>query len=232
MNPEVLSWTGAVLEGALSTVEIAVLSYLIAILLGIASAIASLSKIGIFRNLSNAYTSMVRAVPELVLIIILYYAGSQLLTMAMRWYFGESSSAIEFNGFVTAVGVLALVQGAYMSEVFRGAIQAIPSNLLETADAFGITRPIRFFRITIPCMMPNVIPGISNLWLMLLKDTALISIVGYQELFFTIQQAAASTQMYFTFYLLAGAIYLLISLVSVALFSRLETYVRRGEPAR
>jgi polar amino acid transport system permease protein len=119
-----------------------------------------------------------------------------------------------------------------MTEVLRGAILAIPKGQLEAADAFGFSTWSRFHRIVIPAMLPNALPGMSNLWLILIKDTALISVIGFSELFFTIQQAAASTRAHFLFYAAAGAIYLLMTLSSTALFARLERYVRRGQPAQ
>jgi|TARA_B100000700_G_scaffold71851_1_gene80013 polar amino acid transport system permease protein len=224
-----LDWAGPILQGALTTLEIAVLAYAIGLVLGLIGASARLSPWAPLRGLATAYSTAVRAVPELLLIILLYYAGSQALTALIHAMGLPGQIAI--NGFVTAVGVLAFVQGAYMTEVLRGAILAIPKGQLEAADAFGFSTWARFHRIVIPAMLPNALPGMSNLWLILIKDTALISVIGFSELFFTIQQAAASTRAHFLFYAAAGAIYLLMTLTSTALFARLERYVRRGQPA-
>ncbi|OBX36199.1 histidine transport system permease protein HisQ [Halomonas elongata] len=117
-----------------------------------------------------------------------------------------------------------------MTEVLRGAILAIPRGQLEAADAFGFSTWARFRRIVVPAMLPNALPGMSNLWLILIKDTALISVIGYSELFFTIQQAASSTRAHFLFYAAAGVIYLAMTLSSTALFARLERRLRRGQP--
>ncbi|WP_136255717.1 ABC transporter permease [Onishia niordana] len=223
-----LDWAGPILQGALTTLEIAVLAYAIGLMLGLVGASARLSPWAPLRGLATAYSTAVRAVPELLLIILLYYAGSQALT-ALTNAMGLPGQ-IAINGFVTAVGVLAFVQGAYMTEVLRGAILAIPKGQLEAADAFGFSTWARFHRIVIPAMLPNALPGMSNLWLILIKDTALISVIGFSELFFTIQQAAASTRAHFLFYAAAGVIYLLMTLTSTALFARLERYVRRGQP--
>ncbi|MAX33290.1 MAG: ABC transporter permease [Halomonadaceae bacterium] len=225
-----LDWAGPILQGALTTLEIAVLAYAIGLVLGLIGASARLSPWAPLRGLATAYSTAVRAVPELLLIILLYYAGSQALTALIHAMGLPGQIAI--NGFVTAVGVLAFVQGAYMTEVLRGAILAIPKGQLEAADAFGFSTWSRFHRIVIPAMLPNALPGMSNLWLILIKDTALISVIGFSELFFTIQQAAASTRAHFLFYAAAGAIYLLMTLTSTALFARLERYVRRGQPAQ
>ncbi|MDR5861209.1 ABC transporter permease subunit [Halomonas eurihalina] len=221
-------WAGPILQGALTTLEIAVLAYAIGLVLGLLGASARLSPWAPLRGLATLYSTAVRAVPELLLIILLYYAGSQALT-AVTNAMGFSGQ-VAINGFVTAVGVLAFVQGAYMTEVLRGAILAIPRGQLEAADAFGFSAWARFQRIVVPAMLPNALPGMSNLWLILIKDTALISVIGYSELFFTIQQAASSTRAHFLFYAAAGVIYLAMTLSSTALFARLERRLRRGQP--
>lgn len=229
MTPEgLIDWAGPIMNGALTTVQIAVLAYAIGLVLGLLGAGAKLSPWAPLRGLATAYSTLIRAVPELLLIILLYYAGAQALD-ALLSQLGMGGT-VQITGFATAVGVLAFVQGAYMTEVFRGAILAIPNGQLEAADAFGFSRWTRFHRIVLPGMLPNALPGMSNLWLILIKDTALISVIGFNELFFTIQQAAASSRAYFLFYAAAGVIYLLMTLSSTALFARLERYVRRGQP--
>lgn len=224
----VIAWMGPILEGTLATIEIAVLAYLIGLVLGTAVALAEASRNRAVSKAAAFYVGTIRAIPELVFIIVLYYAGTQLLTWVGTHWFG-GSGVVAFNGMVTAIGVLALVQSAFMAEVLRGAIAAIPTGQLQAADAYGFGRWKRFRRIVIPSMIPNAIPGLSNLWLILLKDTALISIVGYQELFFTVQQAAASTRSYFTFYAVAGAIYLILSGITSGGFHVLERRTRRGQ---
>lgn len=226
-NESLWNWSGALLDGALVTLEIAVGAYAIGILLGLLGATAKLSGFAPLRALATGYSTLIRAVPELLLIIILYYAGQTALNNLMR-DFGVSGT-VEISGFAAAIAVLALVQGAYMTEVFRGAIVAIPRGEVEAADAFGFPRWKRFRHIVVPAMLPNALPGLSNLWLILVKDTALVSVVGFEELFFTAQQAAASTRSYFVFYTAAGALYLVMTLGSNAIFQRAERHVRRGQ---
>lgn len=228
-NEGLLDWAGPILQGALVTIEIALLAYAIGLGLGLIGASARLSAYRPIQALGGAYSTLVRAVPELLLIILLYYAGSQALNAGLDALGWEGS--VQISGFVSAVGVLAFVQGAYMTEVFRGAIQAIPRGQIEAADAYGFTRWTRFHRIVVPAMLPNALPGMSNLWLILVKDTALVSVIGFEELFFTAQQAAASTRAYFLFYAAAGALYLVMTLGSNAIFARAERYVRRGQPS-
>lgn len=227
-NEGLLDWAGPLLNGALITLEIAVAAYAIGLLLGLLGATAKLSGIAPLKGVATAYSTVVRAVPELLLIILLYYAGQQALnTLLQAW---EVETTVEISGFAAAIGVLAFVEGAYLTEIFRGAILAIPRGHVEAADAFGMSRWLRFRRIVLPEMLPNALPGMSNIWLILVKDTALVSVVGFEELFFTAQQAAASTRSYFLFYAAAGALYLVMTLGSNVLFGRAERRVRRGQP--
>jgi len=227
-NEGLLDWTGPLLQGALITLEIAVAAYAVGLILGLLGATAKLSGIAPLKGIATAYSTVIRAVPELLLIILLYYAGQQALNSLLEAY--EVETPVEISGFAAAIGVLAFVEGAYLTEIFRGAILAIPRGHIEAADAFGMSRWMRFRRIVLPEMLPNALPGMSNIWLILVKDTALVSVVGFEELFFTAQQGAASTRSYFLFYAAAGALYLVMTLGSNVLFGRAEQWVRRGQP--
>ena len=134
------------------------------------------------------YTTIVRAVPELLLIILLYYTGtSALRNLLVNLGFGED---IEVNAFGAAVFTLGFVQGAYTTEVFRGAILSVPKGQIEAAKAHGMSTILRFRRILFPLMIRYALPGLSNLWLSILKDSSLISVVGFSELLFTGKTAA------------------------------------------
>lgn len=212
--------------GALTTLEIAVLAYALGLLIGIVGALGKLNGSRLTRTILDGYTTLVRAVPELVLILLLYYAGTTALN-ALLESIGVGSVAI--NGFVAAVAVLGFVQGAYSTEVLRAAILAIPIGQLEAARSFGMSPWLEFRRITLPSLLPFAIPGLGNLWLIVTKDTALIAVVGYTELALSTRQAAGNTKMYLTFFLVAGAIYLAITLVSQQGFGWLERRLRRGQ---
>ena len=138
--------------------------------------------------------------------------------------------AFELNGFAVAVAVLGFVQGAYMTEVLRGAILAIPVGQIEAAKAFGMGPRLRFRRIILPALLPNALPGLANLWMSVTKDSALVAVVGYQELALATRLAGASTKHYFIFFLASALIYLTLTLVSNALFNLVERRVRRGQP--
>ncbi len=229
--PEILAFgpTGygdELLWGAAMSISIALLAYFLGLLIGIAGALNKLNGSTLTRTITQGYTTLVRAVPELILILILYYAGTATLNQLLEG-FGYETVAI--NGFAAAVLVLGFVQGAYSTEVLRAAMQAIPVGQMEAAKAYGMSPWLIFRRITLPSMLPYAIPGLANLWLIVTKDTALIAVVGYTELALATRQAAGNTKMYFTFFIVAGLIYLIITLVSQRGFAMLEKRVRRGQ---
>ncbi|MBB6487761.1 ABC transporter permease [Rhizobium lusitanum] len=226
LSPYPPGWGGVLLTGAASTVAISAGAFLIGLLLGTGGALGKLSGSRLLRLVLEFYTIAIRAVPELILIVGLYYAGidgfNRLLAVLNLPAFG-------LNGFAVAVAVLGFVQGAYMTEVLRGAILAIPSGQIEAAKAFGMGPWLRFRRIILPALLPNALPGLANLWMSITKDSALVAVVGYQELALATRLAGASTKHYFIFFLASAFIYLALTLVSNAIFDLLERRVRRGQ---
>lgn len=220
-------WGQNLFNGAISTLKISALAYLLGLVIGLFGAVGKLTGGKFTRRVLDGYTTIVRSVPELLLIVILYYTGTSALNNLLV---SLGFNPIRIDGFIAAVAVLGVVQGAYSTEVLRGAIQAIPIGQIEAARAYGMPPLLLFRRITLPAMLPFAIPGLSNLWLNATKDSALISVVGYLELTKITQQAAGSTKWYFMFYTVTGAIYLVISLVSLRAFGMLDNYVRRGQP--
>jgi len=220
-------WGRNLFFGAISTLEISFCAYALGLLIGLLGARGKLNGGKLTKRLLEWYTTIVRSVPELLLIVILFYTGTQGLNeLLVKLGIGP----IRINGFIAAVAVLGVVQGAYSAEVLRGAIKAIPVGQIEAAKAYGMSPFLRFRRIILPAMLPYAIPGMSNLWLNITKDSALVAVVGYSELTLQTKQAAGSTKAYFTFFVAAALIYLIISLVSLRLFGTLEAYVRRGQP--
>jgi polar amino acid transport system permease protein len=226
LNPP--GWGGALLYGALVTLEIAFLSFAAGLVLGMLGAAAKLSGNPALFWLAEGYTTIVRAIPELLLIVLLFYAGSGAIASLFRLI---GLADVEVSGFAAAVGVLGVVQGAYQTEVLRGAIVSVPRGQVEAARAYGMPSFMRLRRIVAPLMLPIALPGLANLWMVLLKDTALISVVGYSELLYVGKQAAGSTKYYLLFYLAVGAIYLAMTLGSNVLFRMIEGRLRRGMPA-
>lgn len=220
-------WGGVLLAGLGNTLLIAIGGYMLGLLLGIFGAMGKLYGGPVTRDLLEVYTTVVRGVPELVLILILYYAGTELLNnvMTMLGY-----SSVDISGLVAGIAVIGLVQGAYSTEVIRGAIRSIAPGQIEAARAFGMSPFKVLFRVTLPAMLPFAIPGLSNLWLIATKDTALLAVVGFTELTLATRQAAGSTKAYMLFFCTAGAMYLAITLISTAVIKAIEKRSRRGFP--
>lgn len=227
LSPYPPGWGGVLISGAASTILISLGAYLLGILIGLAGAAGKLKGSRPVVALLDLYTTAVRAIPELILIIGLYYAGTDGINRLLS---ALGFPPIEINGFLAAVVVLGVVQGAYATEVLRGAILAIPVGQIEAASAFGMRPLLRFRRIVLPALMPNALPGMANLWMSVTKDSALIAVVGYQELALATRLAAGNTKHYFLFFFAAAVIYLVITLVSNMVFGSLETYFRRGQP--
>ena len=215
------------LRGAYMTLQISLCAYVIGLLIGLAGAMGKLSGNRILRPILEFYTTFVRASPELIIILLLYYAGTGLLNSILVNY---GFTSVRISGFAAAVAVLGLMQGAYATEVLRAAIQAIPIGQIEAATAVGMTPWLRFRRIVLPAMLPLALPGMANLWLIVTKDSSLIAVVGYTELLLATRQAAGNTKLYLLFFSVAAVIYLMITLVSNQAFKRVEAYYRRGMP--
>ncbi len=215
------------LEGLWSTFQIALGAFLMGLVIGLLGAIGKLHGSRLTRSLLAIYTTLIRAVPELVLILLLYYAGTGAINQVLDMM---GYRPIDISGLVAGIVVLGIVQGAYATEVIRGAMRAIPKGQLEAAQAFGMSPVTVLRRITIPAMIPHALPGMANLWLIVAKDTALLAVVGFSELALITRQAAGLTQAYWVFFLAAGALYLSLTLVSNVFFRRLERHARRGQP--
>ena len=223
--PLLTLWGSNLLRGLGHTIEIALGAYALGLTLGLGGAMGKLNGGPILKGVLEVYTTLGRAIPELILILILFYAGPQLLNQLLTSY---GYPLIDINGLAAGIFVLGVVQGAYSTEVLRGAIQAIPSGQMEAAKAYGMTPWLRFVRIIFPAMLPNAIPGLANLWLNVTKDTALLAVVGFSELMLETRQAAGGTKAYFMFYCAAALLYLCLSQVSILIFSFIERRQRRG----
>ena len=219
-------WGGNLLRGLVMTLEIAIGAYMLGLLIGLSGALGKIYGGPVLRWSLEIYTTLVRAVPELVLILLLYYAGTDLLNQLLE-YFGFERTDI--SGLAAGIYVLGFVQGAYSIEVIRGAINTVPTGQIEAAKACGMSWLLTHRRIVIPAMIPLALPGLANLWLIVTKDTALLAVVGFSELALETKQAAGGTKAYLLFYLAAGCLYLGVSLISNFIFRLLERHYRRGQ---
>ncbi len=221
-------WGGNLIRGLAHSLEIALGAFGFGLLIGLGGAYGKLYGGPVLRDLLAVYTTVVRAVPELVLILILYYVGTDLINKAAA---AMGYGRVEISGVAAGIWVLGIVQGAYATEILRGAIKAVPIGQIEAARAFGMPPLLMMRRVTIPAMMSFAIPGLANLWLIATKDTALLAVVGFNELTQETRQAAGSTRAYFTFFLAAGALYLMVTLLSGQVFARIEKWARKGQPS-
>jgi polar amino acid transport system permease protein len=223
------SWADQFIAGAVATIQISVGGYLVGLLIGSLVAWVKLRGARLPVAIAHGYSTVCRAVPEVLLIIILFYGGQSGLDWLLT-ALGINPEAWGITGFAAAVIVLGLVQGAYASEILRGAVLAIPRGQVEAAQAFGLHGATLFRRVILPTLVPFALGGLANLWMVILKDSALISVVGYNELLFTAKQAGGSTKYYFSFFLFAGAIYYAMTLISNGVISLIEARVRRWMP--
>ena len=219
-------WGATLLEGLAKSVMIALGAFSLGLVIGTLGAYGKLYGGPLTRDLLSVYTTIVRAVPELILILILYFAfTSSINNVLLSWGFER----IQISGFAAGIAVLGVVQGAYATEVLRGAILSVPPGQIEAARAMGMPPLMLAWRVTLPQMLAAAIPGLANLWLVATKDTALLAVVGYAELTLVTRQAASTTKAFFTFFMAAGLLYLAISIVSTLIFGRIEAWARRGQ---
>ena len=226
-TPALLLGFGAQLAaGTLVTAGLAVASLAGGLLLGIAGAAARMSRRRLLRAAVQAYTTAVRGVPELLVVLIVYFGASAAIgRVAPLFGFG---GFFELNPFLAGVTALSLTFGAYATEVLRGAFLALPRGQVEAACALGLTRMGAFRHVLLPQVWRAALPGLGNLFLVLLKDTSLVSVVGLDELMRKSALAVSYTQQPFTFYLAAAVIYLAMTAVSMAGIQALERRAARG----
>jgi His/Glu/Gln/Arg/opine family amino acid ABC transporter permease subunit len=212
--------------GTWMTVRVAAASLLPELAIGLAVAGAALSRFRPLRLAADAYSTVIRGVPELLVLLLLYFGGTVLLSRL--WSYVEPDAYAEVDAFTAGVVALSMVYGAYAGEVFRGAILAVPKGQVEAARAIGMGPRLVFRRILLPQVWRFALPGLGNLWLVLLKDTSLVSVVGLDELMRKAYVAAGSTRQPFTYYSAAACIYLALTIVSMAAIARLESRAARG----
>jgi len=217
---------GLLLDGFKLTVLVGLASMALAIVLGLVGAAAKLTHSATVRWLAGTYTTVVRGVPELVMILLVYY-GVPTLVQDIAAGFGFDIT-VDFNSFVAGVATIGFIYGAFTTEVFRGAYLAVPRGQIEAAYACGMSRRQTAWRVTLPQMWRYALPGLGNVWMVLLKATALISVIELHELMRASQVAAQATREPFTFYFIAALMYLALTIVSMQVQQRLEARANRG----
>ena len=210
----------SLIEGAGTTLSLAVCSLLIALVLGLGGALMKLSRSSMLRGIATVYTTVIRGVPDLVLMLLIYYGG-QLAVNELGARAGMKE-VFDINPFIAGVATIGFIFGAYLTETFRGAMLAVPPGQREAGVAYGMTSLQVLARITLPQMVRFALPGFTNNWLVLVKSTALVSVIGLSDMMNRAGLAAGSTREPFTFYLAVAALYLVITTVSVLLLKSLE----------
>ncbi len=215
----------AILEGLGLTLRVSALSLAIACVFGLLGASAKLSQSRTARWSAEVYTTLVRGMPELVLMLLIFYGGQiglNALADAQGWGY------IDIPPFWAGVLTIGFIFGAYLTETFRGAILAVPKGQAEAGLAYALSPRLVLWRIVLPQMVRHAIPGFANNWLIMIKASALVSIIGLDDMVHRAGLAAASTRAPFTFYMAVALIYLSLTSVSIFLLSRLEARYSLG----
>lgn len=214
------------ISGSVVTIKLAVTSLFFGMVLGLLGASAKLSSVTILRRLATVYTTVMRGIPELLLIMFLYF-GSIILLNGMFEFLNTKfglgiNIRVNISAFWAGVLALSIAFGAYATEILRMAIQEIPKGQWESAKAIGMKPIMAFFYIILPQVWSLALPGLGNLFLVLIKDTALISLIGLKDLMYFAKRGGESTKEQFTFYMTAALIYLAMTVIVTAIMMWLE----------
>ena len=219
-------WGAAMLGGALMTLAVAACGFCIGAAIGALAAFAKIAGGRIARGVADAYTTILRGIPDLLVIYLFYFGGSAILTPIGRLF--GASGFISLPGFLAGSLAIGIVCGAYHTEVFRGAYRAVSRGEMEAAASVGMPPFLRFRRILAPLALRHALPGLGNVWQIVLKESALVSVTGVVELLRQAQIGAGSTRQPFDFFIAAAALYLTITSLSGLALERIERHLNRG----
>lgn len=209
-------------SATLVTLGLAVCSLILGLILAIIFVVLETNKIRCIRQPTSIIVTLLRGLPEILVVLLIFFGSTQVLFLLTEEY-------IEFSAFWCGAVALAIIFAAYASQSLRGAIQAIPLGQWESGAALGLSRAQTFVRIIMPQVWRHALPGLSNQWLVLLKDTALVSLIGVDDLMRQAELVNASTHQPFTWYGIAALLYLVITLISQAGIRKLDLYFTRFE---
>ena len=219
-------WGDELLIATMMTIAVSITAMLIGFLFALIFTPLKLSKSKFLNLIGNSYTTVIRGVPELLVIYLFFFGGSGAV-MYVASIFGYNEY-IEINAFITGSFAIGIISGAYSTEVFRGAIQSIDKGQFEASKVLGLKKPVHFFKVIMPQMLRLAIPNLSNVWQITLKDTSLISVTGLVEIMRQSYIAAGSTRDPLFFYSFAAVLYLLLTYFSMKLINNLEARHNRG----
>ena len=215
----------ALVAGTLVTIQLALSSLALGLVLGLLGALAKTSPNKFLQGLGGTYSTIVRGVPELLWVLLIYF-GTVSGLAALGEFLGVGS--LELNPFAAGTIALGLCFGAYATEVFRGAILAIPKGHREAGMALGLSKARILWKLILPQMWRIALPGLGNLFMILMKDTALVSVIGLEEIMRRSQIAATASKEPFTFYMVAAFIYLGLTVIAMTGMHFLEKRASRG----
>ncbi|GAL36950.1 arginine/ornithine ABC transporter permease protein AotQ [Vibrio maritimus] len=232
-------YEASILKGAVLTIEVALLSLILAMVLGMLGALAKMAPYKWARAIATLYTTIIRGIPDLVLMMLIFFGGQILLNNSLyainewlnEWFTSSDPNHewtsylpdyIDVSPFIAGVLTIGFIFGAYMAETFRGAIMAVDKGELEAAKAYGMSSTLAFRRILLPQMIRHALPGFGNNWLVLLKTTALVSIIGLEDMVRMSSLAAGTTKMPFTFYMAVAIIFLIFTSISTGFLKLVE----------
>jgi len=219
-------WGDELFRATLMTIAVSITAMIIGFSFAAIFTPLKLSKYKSLNLVANIYTTVIRGVPELLVIYLFFFGGSGAI-MFVASMFGYNDY-IEINAFVTGSFAIGIISGAYSTEVFRGAIQSIDKGQFEAAKVLGLSKFIQFYKIIFPQMLRLAIPNLSNVWQITLKDTSLISVTGLVEIMRQSYIAAGSTRDPLFFYSFAAVLYLMLTFLSMKLINKLEAKYSRG----
>ena len=219
-------WGDELLIATMMTIAVSITAMLIGFLFALIFTPLKLSKSKFLNLIGNSYTTVIRGVPELLVIYLFFFGGSGAV-MYVASIFGYNEY-IEINAFITGSFAIGIISGAYSTVVIRGAIQSIDKGQFEASKVLGLKTPVLFFKVIMPQMLRLAIPNLSNVWQITLKDTSLISVTGLVEIMRQSYIAAGSTRDPLFFYSFAAVLYLLLTYFSMKLIINLEARYNRG----
>ena len=219
-------WGDELLIATMMTIAVSITAMIIGFLFALIFTPLKLSKSKFLNLIGNSYTTVIRGVPELLVIYLFFFGGSGAV-MYVASIFGYNEY-IEINAFITGSFAIGIISGAYSTEVFRGAIQSIDKGQFEASKVLGLKKPVHFFKVIMPQMLRLAIPNLSNVWQITLKDTSLISVTGLVDIMRQSYIAAGSTRDPLFFYSFAAVLYLILTYFSMKLINKLEVRYSRG----
>lgn len=223
---EVIGWLDDFAWGALVIFKIFLVSLAMCVTWGLLGAGAKLSKNRFAEHVASAYTTVLRGTPELLVLLIVYFGSAITLTSIVQ-LFNPDIKFVDIPPFWAGSFAVSLIVGAYATETFRGAFLGVDNGQLEAARALGISPIQTFFYVRLPQMWRLALPGFGNHMNSLVKDTALISVIGLEEIMFTAEMATTVTNKPFTMYLVVAIIYLIFTTVIITVVWALERYANR-----